>query len=85
MTGAKPLMRAGEGYADAGAGTEVTVMPVMVRRDAVAGRHAGCHDNAQLSPSAKDDIPFEAICIKHSQMTHFNGYFEIEPMPACRF
>ncbi len=81
----KVTVRIGEAFTDAGAGTEVTVIPVIVSRGEAAGQHAGCHHVVQLSPSDQDYVPFDAIRIDHSQMTPFTGDFNAEPMPDCRF
>ncbi len=81
-------LRYGTGFTSAGAGTEVTAVPVVVAlrsSDGARSLHSACHYLVQLSPSAQDYIPFDPIRIDQSFFEAVYGAFETLPMPDCRF
>jgi hypothetical protein len=81
-------VRLGTPLSDAGAGGEMTAIPVILQtRDSAGGKtvEAACHYLMQLSPSAQDAVPFEPIRIERTSRQVINGEFATVDMPDCSF
>lgn len=82
------MVRYGTGFTSAGAGTEVTAVPViatMLSGDGVRTMYSACHYAVQLSPSAQDYVPFDPIRIDKTFSDAVDGDFTTLAMPDCRF
>lgn len=78
----------GGGFISAGAGTEVTVIPVAVETVTDTGarrQFTACHYLVQLSPSAQDYVPFDPIRIDFTEERPAKGDVKTLELHDCRF